>query len=267
MSGKRTVGYIRGSTEEQELTLQGQIDQIRNYIGFQRNMDGSHKHELAEDLGYYNSRGDEEEVIPGFYVDAGFSAGKVEGRTAYSNLLEDILLGNIDYLVVTKIDRLHRDVFNLLGFVKEVTDTIDLIFMDIQVDTSTPGGKLVLTMLAAVAEMERGLIADRTKAGLEVVKSQGRHVGRPPYGFVMDEENKGVLLPVDEQIDVVRNILDMRNYHATVKEIIDALYAEGVPSPSGKNRWNHPTVMTVINNWHYYASVIDEDWDEDWEEE
>ena len=68
----------------------------------------------------------------------------------------------------------------------------------------------------------------------------------------MDEENKGVLLPVEEQMVVVRNILDMRNYHATVKEIIDALYAEGVPSPSGKDRWNHPTVMTVINNWELY---------------
>jgi DNA invertase Pin-like site-specific DNA recombinase len=253
MSGKRTVGYIRGSTEEQELTLQGQIDQIRNYIGFQRNMDGSPKHELAEDLGYYNSHNSDEEVIPGFYVDAGFSAGKVEGRTAYSNLLEDILLGNIDYLVVTKIDRLHRDVFNLLGFVKEVTDTIDLIFMDIQVDTSTPGGKLVLTMLAAVAEMERGLIADRTKAGLEVVKRQGRHVGRPPYGFVMDEENKGVLLPVEADIIVARDIVSMSNSGESIKTIIDTLYSRGVKTPTGKDRWNHPSVKKVIDNSELYS--------------
>lgn len=253
MSGKRTVGYIRGSTEEQELTLQGQIDQIRNYIGFQRNMDGSHKHELAEDLGHYNSHNSEEEVIPGFYVDAGFSAGKIEGRTAYSNLLEDILLGDIDYLVVTKIDRLHRDVFNLLGFVKEVSDTIDLIFMDIQVDTSTPGGKLVLTMLAAVAEMERGLIADRTKAGLEVVKRQGRHVGRPPYGFVMDEENKGVLLPVEADIIVARDIVSMSNSGESIKTIIDTLYSRGVKTPTGKDRWNHPSVKKVIDNSELYS--------------
>jgi hypothetical protein len=69
----------------------------------------------------------------------------------------------------------------------------------------------------------------------------------------MDEENKGVLLPVEEQIAVARNILEMRNYSATVKEIIDTLYAESVPSPSGKGRWNHPTVMTVINNWQLYS--------------
>jgi len=253
MSGKRTVGYIRGSTEEQELTLQGQVEQIRNYIGFQRNMDGSHRHELAEDLGYYNSHNVDDEVIPGFYVDAGFSAGKVEGRDAYTRLLEDILLGNIDYLVVTKIDRLHRDVFNLLGFVKDVSDTVDLIFMDIQVDTSTPGGKLVLTMLAAVAEMERGLIADRTKAGLEVVRRQGRHVGRPPYGFVMDEENKGVLVPVEADIAVARSIIEMESHGSTVKEIIDTLCSRDIKSPTGKNRWNHPTVQTVINNWSHYV--------------
>jgi DNA invertase Pin-like site-specific DNA recombinase len=254
MSGKRTVGYIRGSTEEQELTLQGQIDQITNYIGFQRNMDGSHRHELAEDLGYYNSHSDEEEVIPGFYVDAGFSAGKVEGRTAYTRLLEDILLGNIDYLVVTKIDRLHRDVFNLLGFVKEVSDTVDLIFMDIQVDTSTPGGKLVLTMLAAVAEMERGLIADRTKAGLEVVKRQGRHVGRPPYGFTMDEENKGVLLPVEADIVVARDMIGWNDSGETITAIIDILYSRGIKSPTGKDRWNHPSVKKVIGNTVLYSN-------------
>ena len=253
MSGKRTVGYIRGSTEEQELTLQGQIDQIRNYIGFQRNMDGSHKHELAEGLGHYNSHNSEEEVIPGFYVDAGFSAGKIEGRLAYTCMIEDILRGEIDYLVVTKIDRLHRDVFNLLGFVKEVSDTVDLIFMDIQVDTSTPGGKLVLTMLAAVAEMERGLIADRTKAGLEVVKRQGRHVGRPPYGFVMDEENKGVLIPVEADIAVARDIIQQYRSGSSVKDIIDVLASRGILTPTGKHRWNHPSVKKVIDNESLYS--------------
>ena len=108
-------------------------------------------------------------------------------------------------------------------------------------------------MLAAVAEMERGLIADRTKAGLEVVKRQGRHVGRPPYGFVMDEENKGVLLPVEADIIVARDIVSMSNSGESIKTIIDTLYSRGVKTPTGKDRWNHPSVKKVIDNSELYS--------------
>ena len=100
--------------------------------------------------------------------------------------------------------------------------------------------------------MERGLIADRTKAGLEVVKRQGRHVGRPPYGFVMDEENKGVLIPIEADIAVARDIIQQYRSGNTVKDIIDVLASRGILTPTGKHRWNHPSVKKVIDNESLY---------------
>ncbi|CAH0309205.1 Transposon gamma-delta resolvase [Peribacillus sp. Bi96] len=84
-----------------------------------------------------------------------------------------------DKLVVYKIDRLARSTFDLQKIAKDLEERgIALVFIKEQIDFSTPSGKLMFTMLGAIAEFERDLIKDRTTEGRERAKAKGTHMGR-----------------------------------------------------------------------------------------
>ncbi|KOR76535.1 resolvase, partial [Bacillus sp. FJAT-21352] len=84
-----------------------------------------------------------------------------------------------DKLVVYKIDRLARSTFDLQKIAKDLEERgIALVFIKEQIDFSTPSGKLMFTMLGAIAEFERDLIKDRTTEGRKRAKAQGKHMGR-----------------------------------------------------------------------------------------
>jgi len=95
-----------------------------------------------------------------------------------------ILLGKLrarDALVVTKLDRLGRDAPDVLSTIKLLTTLgVEVVVLQLgKLDLASTPGKLMLTMLAAVAEMERDLIVERTQAGLSRAKAEGKVLGRP----------------------------------------------------------------------------------------
>lgn len=89
-----------------------------------------------------------------------------------------------DTLMVTKPDRLARSTANLLSIVKELDGKqVGLVILSMggqQLDTRTPTGKLMLTMLAAVAEFERDMMLERQREGIAKAKSEGAYKGRKP---------------------------------------------------------------------------------------
>jgi DNA invertase Pin-like site-specific DNA recombinase len=85
-----------------------------------------------------------------------------------------------DAIVVWKFDRFARSVSHLLRALETFKALgIEFVSLSEQVDTSTPTGKMVFTVLGAVAELERSLIAERVRAGLRNAKAKGRRLGRP----------------------------------------------------------------------------------------
>lgn len=85
-----------------------------------------------------------------------------------------------DSLVVTKLDRLARSAVDLGNIVRMLEGKqVDLVVLDQQIDTSTPSGKLMFTMVGAFAEFERDLIAERCREGIERAKAKGVKFGRP----------------------------------------------------------------------------------------
>src|SRR5258708_4662184 len=85
-----------------------------------------------------------------------------------------------DVLVVRKFDRFARSVYHLLNAVETFQSLgIEFVSLSEQMDTSTPTGKMVFTVLGAVAELERSLIAERVKAGLRNARAKGKRLGRP----------------------------------------------------------------------------------------
>lgn len=121
-------------------------------------------------------------VEPDFwFADEGIS-GKVAAsqRPAFKAMLGQIRKG--ETLVVSKLDRLGRDAIDVLQTVRQLGErSVRVVVLQLgNTDLTSPAGKLLLSMLAAVAEMERDLLVERTQAGLARAKAEGKALGRPP---------------------------------------------------------------------------------------
>ena len=113
------------------------------------------------------------------YIDHGISGAK-DSRPALDRMMTAARRRDLDVIVTVKLDRLARSLPHLVGMASELeTLGVDLVVRDQAIDTSTSTGKLTFHVLAALAEFERDLIRERTKAGLELTRKRGKRFGRP----------------------------------------------------------------------------------------
>lgn len=145
--------YARVSTGDQ--TVDPQLDVLRDYAQ-RREM-----HVHAE------------------YIDAGVSGSK-DRRPELDRLLADARKRRFDAVAVVKLDRLARSVRHLTQLAAELEALgIDLVVLDQGIDTSTPSGRLLFNVLGSIAEFERDLIRERTRAGMAAARRRGKRLGRP----------------------------------------------------------------------------------------
>lgn len=106
------------------------------------------------------------------------ASGKLESRPALDDLLEHVRPG--DSVVVWRLDRLGRSLRHLIDVVQLLQQReVAFVSLTEQIDTSTPGGRLVFHVFGALAEFERDLIRERTLAGLTAARARGKTGGRP----------------------------------------------------------------------------------------
>jgi DNA invertase Pin-like site-specific DNA recombinase len=155
MSAYRVALYARVSTSNGHQDTEVQLRELR---------------ELAEHRGW---------IITEEYVDKGVSGSK-DSRPALNRLMADAGRRRFDSVIVWRFDRFARSVSHLLRALETfVALGVDFVSLSENVDTSTPTGKMVFTVLGAVAELERTLIVERVKAGLRKARAQGKRLGRP----------------------------------------------------------------------------------------
>lgn len=150
----RVAIYARCSTSEQSVDLQ--LDALRDYArarGF----------EVVEE-----------------YLDEGVSGARTK-RPALDRLLDDAHRRKFDAVAVWKLDRLGRSLGHLIRLVDQLGSlAIDLVSLnDPGLDTTSPHGRLVFSIMGAVAEFERDLIRERVNAGVQAAKKRGTKFGRP----------------------------------------------------------------------------------------
>ena len=149
----RVAIYVRCSTAEQTVTPQ--LEGVREYAALRG-------FEVVEE-----------------YLDEGVSGAK-GSRPGLNRLLADARRRRFDALLIWRLDRLARSVRHLTELAAELEALgVDLVVLDQAIDTSTASGRFLFHTLAAVAEFERDLISDRTRAGLASAKRRGQRVGRP----------------------------------------------------------------------------------------
>jgi len=184
--GLKAVGYIRVSTEEQAkegVSLEVQESRIRSYC-------------KAKDW----------ELVK-VYRDEGES-GKDLKRRGVQSLLEDLKGNGVDVVVVLKLDRLTRSIRDLGTLIEDLFDGVNLASVEESLDSSTANGRMIVNLLGTVAQWEREIIGERTKAALDYKADQGEWCGRIPYGFKIDDAGKLV-----EDAAQIANIVKMKRAH------------------------------------------------------
>jgi DNA invertase Pin-like site-specific DNA recombinase len=130
--------------------------------------------------------------VAGEYVDLGFSGAK-ENRPELDRLMADAHRRRFDAVLCWKFDRFARSVSHLLRALETFRSLgIDFISFSEQLDTSTPTGKMVFTVLGAVAELERSLIIERVRAGMRNARAKGKRIGRPPRTYLNQDARRSI---------------------------------------------------------------------------
>jgi DNA invertase Pin-like site-specific DNA recombinase len=164
------------------------------------------------------------------HEDPGVS-GKTIDRPGLTAALADVETGRAAALVVSKVDRLSRSSFDFVGLLERAQrGRWNLVALDVNVDTTTPQGEMMASVMAIFAQLERRLIGQRTRDALAAKKAQGVRLGRPQT------------LPAA----IVERIRSEHAAGAGWSAIARALNDDGVPTAHGGARWYPATIRYVI---------------------
>lgn len=209
----RAVAYIRVSTDKQAdqgVSLEAQQAKIQVYASL-------YDLELVDTL-----------------IDAGCSAKSLD-RPGLGKALVMLKSGQADALIIVKLDRLTRSVADLGELVDSyfANGKAALLSVSEQIDTRSAAGRLVLNVLASVAQWEREAIGERTSAALQHLQAQGEYIGgRVPYGYRLTEA--GELAPHEPEQAVIRAARELRTAGLTLRAIAVALDKRGFTARNGK---------------------------------
>jgi len=230
----QAIGYVRVSTDEQ----------VREGVSIAAQRKRIEAYAIAKGL----------ELVD-LLMDEGLS-GKNLNRPALQKLLTSCRTRTVDHVIVWKLDRLTRRTKHLLNLVEDVflAKNIELHSVSESLDTSTPHGRFVLTLFGGLAQMERELIGERTKSALEYKRQLGQPTSHAPLGFRANGK-KLRMVPVPEELDTVRRILDLWSRGVSLRAMARSLNADSVPTKRG-GRWYASTVKGVVDRRQWYQNSV-----------
>ena len=161
------------------------------------------------------------------YTDPGVS-GSRDRRPALDEMLAKAKRRSFDAIAVVKLDRLARSTRHLTQLAGELEALgVDLIVTDQGIDTSTPAGRLLFNVLAAIGEFELDLIRERTRAGLAAARRRGKRLGRP-RAYVPVEHARSLLA---EGASVTAAARELGVSRATLQRALKKVPVEGLTTP------------------------------------
>lgn len=217
----KLVGYVRVSTKNQEdnTSLADQERRIRAYCD-------AFGHELIS-----------------IYVEVG-SGKNTKDREQFNLALADIK-DNADGIIALKLDRIARNTRDVLALVEDVLQPQNkaLVLLDLQVDTSTPTGKMILTVMAATAALERDTITNRMQGGRKAKSDNGGYAyGSPAFGETAVD---GEIVADAREQEIITIIKNHYKSGKSAQKIADYLNKNNIPAKRG-GQWSKTTVARVI---------------------
>jgi site-specific DNA recombinase len=192
----RAIGYVPVSTEEQALTgvlLDAQEEKIKAYC-------------IAKEWDLIR-------VVR----DSGYSA-KDLNRPRIQEIISGCKKKDFEVVVILKLDRLTRSVKDLIYLVEDVFKKNDVAFSSLQdnFDTATANGRMVMNILATLAQWERDIISERTRDAMQFMRKDMKLIGAVPFGY---DCNDGSLSPNPDEAVVVQRMLSLRKRGKSYQKI------------------------------------------------
>ena len=198
--GVSLIGYCRVSTDKQAesgQSIETQIEQIAKYAALY-------------DL----------EIIDTI-IDDGYSASNLD-RPGLKRAFAMLDAGIAQGVIITKLDRLTRSVFDLGYLLKNYMDKYRFMSVYDKFDTDTASGRMILSILTTVSQWEREVISERTKAVLAYKKSNGERTGNIPYGMKLSPD--GVHIEPDEmEQKIIFDVINLRKHGMPFTIICEAM--------------------------------------------
>jgi len=195
----KAIGYVRVSTEDQAregISLDNQESKIKAYA----DLNNIKLMDVIKDEGI---------------------SGKTMDRPGMNRINNMIEAGEIDALIVYKLDRLSRKTIDILNTL-DAWEKRNIAFHSItdKIDTKTAAGKFLLTILSALAQMERDLISERTIDALAHKKKIGEWCGRVPFGYKIQDNH---LVEDEEAMKVIRKAKRLRSMGKPYRDISQSI--------------------------------------------
>jgi site-specific DNA recombinase len=190
--------------------------------------------------------------LTSFYIDKGISGGSTEKRLALEKLRNE--LEENTWIIVTSVSRLARNTKDLLQMVEEIeAKKCHLIIIDLNLDITSPSGKLILTLMASQAQFERELTSERVKGVLEHLKATGNLRTKPKFGWKLNpDRSQGAPLHIRDEKEqkVIQKIRFLREEHQElgITAFTRLLNDSDVKPPRSSKVWYHGAVRKIMND-------------------
>ena len=185
------------------------------------------------------------------YEDAGISAKTGNTRPAFKELLEDIKDKKCNTIVVLKLDRLTRSVFDwekIIRFLEENNAYLDCANDDI--NTTNANGKMISRILTSVSQNEIERTSERTKIGLDGAIKEGHIPHKAPFGYKRVDK---ILVPDESTKDDIIRIFNLYHEGNTYQTISNIYNKEKV---MGKTNWKDSTILKILSNEIYKGDFV-----------
>ena len=197
------------------------------------------------------------------YCDAGKSGKSITGRPEFQQMLQDVAndRDGVKYILVFKLSRFGRNAADVLNSLQYIQDFgVNLICVEDGIDSSKDSGKLTITVLSAVAEIERENILVQTMEGRKQKAREGKwNGGQAPFGYRLDKENDTIVIE-PEDAAVVKLIYDKYvNGGLGIDRICDYLNQHGYTKPKTRDReltyFTRTFLSRVLDNPVYIGKI------------
>ena len=191
------------------------------------------------------------------YSDPGISGTRADKRPGFQEMIRDCKLGKINRILVKSLARFARNTVDCLNYIRQLKEIGVSVYFEAQnIDTMTPGGDILLTILAATAEEESRTISKNVRWAFQKKFQKGDFTFDYKHflGLTRDENHKVII--VEEEAKIVRRIYREFLTGSSLNEIARGLEKDGIKSPWGRDKWYYTTVKSILQNEKYYGAVL-----------
>ena len=233
---KRVAAYCRVSTDDE--------DQINSYEVQKR----KYTEMILAEPGW---------ELVGIYADKGLSGTQTKHRTEFNRLIRHCKNGKIDMVITKSISRLARNNLDMLTYTRKLRDIgVDIYFEEQNIHSIDPASDFMISIHGSIAQSESENISQNVRWG----KIQSAKEGKVPFtyknflGYRKGADGKPEIDP--EEAKIIQLIYSEFLAGKTYRDICKFLEDKGIRTPTGKNKWGHATVESILKNEKYKGDYV-----------